>query len=131
MPETTAELGTGTMALMGMVALVLTAAMLWFAAFLMHIREATAARTLWATLYICIIMAVAGTLLMGGELNDTGVMTVIGITCVLFVAGIKFIYQTSIVKAIGVFLLNVMIQAIIISLYMMATVGTNVPPPAS
>ncbi len=130
-PEHTAELGTGTMALMGMVALVLTAAMLWFAAFLMHIREATAARTLWATLCVCIIMGGAGALLTGGELNDNGVIAVIAVACVLFVAAIKMIYQTGIFKAIGVLLLNVMIQAIIISLYLMASLGTSGPPQAS
>jgi len=124
-----AQIAPGAMLLMGCIAIAIAAAMMWLAAMIVNIKDATWGRALMAAVGLSIITAAAGAALNRTTANGMIVVAAVGVP--LAIVAIKLIYRTTLLKAVGVLVLNVMMQMIIYSLYIRAAMRSGLPGAAS
>ena len=117
----TAAMDPVTSLLLGLIAVVVGVVIMWLAAIIVHVRDATFGRTVFATLMMSALTVGAVSMISRSTENAliaVGVAAVVGA-----VMAIKLIYRTTVWKAAGVLILNVMMQIIISSLYIQARLG--------
>ncbi len=127
--ETTAQIGPVAIVVMGFVAVALGVLLMWLAATIVNIKANSLGRAFLAAMALSIITAATGAIL--GRLSQVGIAIAAGVAIVLSIVAIKLIYRTGFLKALGVLVLNIMMQLIISSVYVRAMMGTGEPGGAS
>ena len=123
--EASQQMSPVAMAAMGLVASIVAVLMMWLAAVIVNIKEAGLGRALLAVAILSIVTTGSVGLLV--KLAAGGVVMVAVGFIVLAVMTIKLVFRASLWQAVGVLLLNAMMQAIIWSLYVRAMMGEDFP----
>jgi len=112
-------------AAMGLIAAALAALMMWLAAAIVNVKDATPGRTLVAAMALSVLTAATAATL-GNAAGSVLVLTAV-VATLAAVLVIKRIYRTTVWKAAAVLILNAMMQLIISSLYVRAVMGSGFP----
>ncbi len=123
--DASAQMGPVAIVTMGLVGMALAVLMMWLAAVIVNIKDATLGRAFVTVMVLSIITVATGAML--GKLSQIGIAVAAGIAIIVSLLAIKLIYRTGFLKALGVLVLNIMMQVIISSLYVRAMMGEDFP----
>jgi hypothetical protein len=118
-------IGPVAAAVMGLLAAVVGVLIMWLAATIVYVKDASFGRSVLASLVMSVLTVGTATII---SRVDESVLIAVGASAVVAaVMAIKLVYRTSIWKAAGILILNAMMQIIISSLYLRARMGGIAP----